>query len=103
MNTTCKTALLFLLTVTFSFGARWKVAPDLSKVPANKTVDIIVRYRTQPQDRHHQLLERRGGKFKRNLAALRSAAYSSTPAALQDRATSGCGVCRSRPPRSSDP
>jgi serine protease AprX len=86
MKMTRRFIVLLTLTTAFGFAADGKLAPDLVTVGANQTVDVIVRYKAQPQARHHQAIERRGGRLKRSLELLNGAAYSVTASGLQSLA-----------------
>src|SRR5579884_3001135 len=44
------------------YGAHPKLAPELGRMEAAGTVDVIVQYRQTPTDEHHARLENLGGK-----------------------------------------
>ena len=79
-----KTTLLFLLTATFGFPASHKVSRDLTAVPPDQQVSVIVRYTHRPEAADHAKITQAGGKLKRTLDLVNSAVYTLPASALAD-------------------
>src|SRR5262249_26897141 len=75
---TPKTRTLFLLALgaASGFSADHKIAPDLIHTSPDETVNVIVRYKAQPGERHHQFVAERGGRLRSHLGLVRSEAYA---------------------------
>src|SRR4051794_15665920 len=78
-----RAALVILLTATLGLAADRKVAPDLKNLSPDQAVNVIVRYSHPPQQQHRLTAERHGGKLKRNLELVNSAAYSVPASSLE--------------------
>ena len=69
-------------------GARGRVSPPLQQLLDNSApstvVDVIVRYRVTPQQRHLDRVTGHGGRSKRHLRVIRSEAYTLPLSAVQD-------------------
>src|SRR2546421_12246665 len=77
-----KAALVFLFAAVFGHAADRKIAPDLINLSPDQPVNVIVHYSHALQHEHRLAVERHGGKFKRNLDLVNSAAYSVPASAL---------------------
>src|SRR5689334_9318455 len=78
---------LLLLTSSLGFAANPKIARDLTAVPGDRQIDVIIRYAHPPQAHHHAAMARRGAILRRQLDLVNSASYSiraSELAALQN-------------------
>ena len=84
MNHGVRVAVLLVSGVVCGSAANPKVAPDLANLPPDKTVDVIVRYRVQPNGRHQQLMAQRGGLLRHHLDLVRSEAYTLSAAHLRE-------------------
>src|SRR5437773_263421 len=73
---------LLLLTTTFAFGAKPKVAPDLGSVAPTKQVNVIVRFIHTPQASDNAAVIAAGGVLKRSLTLVRSSVYTMPAAAI---------------------
>src|SRR5207247_2095413 len=77
-------SIVLLLTATLGFADKHKLAKDLSNVPPDQQVDVIVHYTRQPQAADHDKVAKKGGKLKQALDIVNSAAYSIPGSALAD-------------------
>jgi len=71
-----------LLTPVLGFGASPKIARDLDGVSAQATVPVIVQFASSPDNAQKQKLKNHGGRLRRELGMIRSAAYTLPAAAL---------------------
>lgn len=77
-----KIALLLLLNVAFGFAASRKVSRDLTSVPADPKVKVIVRYTRRPAAAQLAKIAQHGGKLEKALDLVRSSVYTLPAAAL---------------------
>ena len=67
---------MLLCSPTAVWGGQEKLASDLRRDNAQGNLDVIVRYKASPTDRHHQKIAKRGGVLKHEMDLIRSGHYS---------------------------
>ena len=71
-----------LSVLAFSLQADPKLARDFDRIASDRKVDVIVQYKSNPSDKHHEKFTKAGGKFKRKMDSLQTAVYSVTAGKL---------------------
>src|ERR1700722_15744460 len=61
---------------SLGFGQQSKLAPDLEARDPEKTVNVIVQYKTRPQQRHIDAVLAKGGHHLRTFNVVKGAVYS---------------------------
>lgn len=80
------TMCAILLTASFAFAGRKKIAPDLQNATPGSQVNVIVRFAKPVGPAMHEKVLRRGGKLRRELRLIRSGAYKLSASELADLA-----------------
>src|SRR3954470_10710011 len=75
---------LLMFTAGLAFAGRAKLSKDLDRIKASDQVNVIVQFKKTPTAAHHKAVLKRGGKLRREMKRIRSAAYSIPAAALAD-------------------
>jgi serine protease AprX len=81
------TMCALLLTASFAFAGRRKIAPDLQNAKPGSRVNVIVQFNKPISSAMHEKVIRRGGKLRRELRLIRSGAYSLSASEVSDLAT----------------
>ena len=69
-------ATLLLCSATAVWGGEEKLAKDLRRDNAPGNLDVIVRYKTTPSEKHRQKIANRGGALKNQFDLIKSGHYS---------------------------
>jgi serine protease AprX len=80
------TMCALLLTASFAFAGRTKIAPDLQSAKPGSQVNVIVQFAKPVGPAMHEKVFRRGGKLRRELRLIRSGAYRLSASELADLA-----------------
>ena len=79
-------ALLSVMTTGLMFSANSKVARDLTRPQPGTTVDVILRYKTPPTEKHVKKVKDRGGRCDKTLAVVKGLACKVSASSLDELA-----------------
>jgi serine protease AprX len=77
---------ILTLSASLAFASNPKLSQDLEDADQNSTVDVIVKYKSGPNNAKTSDVTRRGGKENKRLALVKGSAYSMPASALSDLA-----------------
>lgn len=81
------TMCALLLTASFAFAGRTKIAPDLQSAKPGSQVNVIVQFAKPVGPAMHEKVFRRGGKLRRELRLIRSGVYQLSASELSGLAS----------------
>jgi serine protease AprX len=71
---------MFVIWLAVPGNAENRLAPDLSRLSDESTLDVIVQFTSTLTERHHEMVRRRGGELKHDLSGALNGAHYSIPA-----------------------